>query len=256
MTAAAPQRAAIQYGTTYIPFDIERSERRATVALAVHGGRLVVTAPARATVARLEAVVRSRALWVKQQLRAPHAAEPAATAREFVSGETVRYLGRQYRLRVVTATPGARVHMDRGWLVVPIAGPARRTTAPLTGHAATAPEVRAALAAWLRARAEARLPERVAAWARRLGMPPPRVLIRDQRRRWGSCNHAGEVRLNWRIVQAPHGLIDYVIAHELVHGARGDVGHSPAFWAALGRVMPDYDLRRDRLRQLGPSLEW
>ena len=47
-----------------------------------------------------------------------------------------------------------------------------------------------------------------------------------------------------------------VVAHELAHVVRNDDTHSPAYWALLGRVMPDYDSRRDRLRTLGPSLEW
>lgn len=67
---------------------------------------------------------------------------------------------------------------------------------------------------------------------------------------------AGEVRLNWRIVQAPVYIIDYVVAHELVHVLRHDEAHGAEFWALLGRVMPDYEARRDRLRELGPCLEW
>ena len=116
--------------------------------------------------------------------------------------------------------------------------------------------VRAELARWYRAHAQERLPERVEVWAKKFGIRPPPLLIRDQRRRWGSCNRVGEMRLNWRIVQAPLALVDYVIAHELGHLVRGDDGHSAAFWAQLGRVMPDYDARRDALRALGPWLEW
>ena len=71
---------------------------------------------------------------------------------------------------------------------------------------------------------------------------------------WGSCDTKGVLRLNWRIVQAPKRLIEYVVAHEIVHVLHAD--HGRAFWAALGRVMPDYEARRDELRKLGPSLEW
>ena len=62
--------------------------------------------------------------------------------------------------------------------------------------------------------------------------------------------------MNWRIIQAPVTLVDYVVAHELDHSVLGDDGHSTAFWARLGRVMPDYDARKASLRVLGPSLEW
>ena len=171
----------------------------------------------------------------------------APPAREFVSGETFCYLGRQYRLRVVGGHGVPDVKMDRGWIVVAV---------PEAHEAEKARRVRGALVRWYRQHAEERLPERVEVWAKRFGIPAPTVLVREQRRRWGSCNEAGEVRLNWRIIQARLSLVDYVIAHELTHVVRGDDGHSAAFWAHLGRVMPDYDVRREALRVLGPSLEW
>lgn len=238
------ERSEIQFGTTHIPFVIRRSDRRGTVALAIDGGTLVVTAPAKATVARLNDLVRGKALWVKQHLQRAGRTE-TPRAREFVSGETFRYLGRQYRLRVDARATTPDVKLDRGWLVVP---------APPSHDQPR--HVRAALIRWYRHHAEQRLPERNAAWAKRFGVPAPTVLVRDQQRRWGSCNRAGEVRLNWRIVQAPYTLIDYVIAHELAHLVRRDDTHSPAFWALLGRRMPDYDARRDALRALGPALGW
>ena len=62
------------------------------------------------------------------------------------------------------------------------------------------------------------------------------------------------MRVNWRIVQAPIPLIEYVLAHELVHLTHRS--HGPEFWATLGRMMPDYEERRRRLRGIGPALEW
>ena len=61
------------------------------------------------------------------------------------------------------------------------------------------------------------LPERVAAWQPRAGVPMPRQVIADQRKRWGSCDRNGTIRLNWRIIQAPMRLVDYVVVQELVH---------------------------------------
>lgn len=240
------ERSEIHFGTTRIPFVIRRSDRRETVALAIDGGKLVVTAPTRATIDRLNAVVRGKAFWVKQQLRTT-ITQASPPEREFVSGETFRYLGRQYRLRVVPGSPDLEVKMALGWLVVPLVRSPGAENSRL---------VRDALVRWYRQHAEERLPERVEVWAKKFGIPPPTVIVREQRRRWGSCNQAGEVRLNWRIIQAPIALADYVIAHELDHVVRGDDGHNPAFWAQLGRVMPDYDQRRDALRLLGPSMEW
>jgi predicted metal-dependent hydrolase len=60
--------------------------------------------------------------------------------------------------------------------------------------------------------------------------------------------------LNWRIVQAPHRLIDYVVAHELVHLRHAD--HTRDFWTDLGVVMPEYEERREELRRIGRLLVW
>ena len=81
-----------------------------------------------------------------------------------------------------------------------------------------------------------------------LGTPVPRVIVADQQKRWGSCNQRGTIRLNWRIIQAPMRLIDYVVVHELVHLRHR--GHGRDYWQAIGRVMPDYERRREELRQV------
>ena len=78
---------------------------------------------------------------------------------------------------------------------------------------------------------------------------PSRVLIRNQRKRWGSCSSDGSIRLNWRIVMAEAALIDYVVVHELAHLAVMD--HSPRYWSVVERALPDYKARRKRLNEVG-----
>ncbi len=78
--------------------------------------------------------------------------------------------------------------------------------------------------------------------------------MKDQLKRWGSCDSRGRIRLNWRIIQAPMRLVDYVVVHELVHLLHKN--HTKEYWALLGRVMPDYEKRREELRRIGPRLEW
>lgn len=97
-------------------------------------------------------------------------------------------------------------------------------------------------------------PERVAAWRAKAGLPVPRVVIADQQKRWGSCDQRGTIRLNWRIIQAPMRLVDYVVVHELVHLRHR--GHGRDYWQAVGRVMPDYERRRENLRACGVGLAW
>jgi predicted metal-dependent hydrolase len=99
-----------------------------------------------------------------------------------------------------------------------------------------------------------RLPERARELWPLIGVEPADVLLREPRQRWGSCDARGALRLNWRIVQAPRRLIDYVVLHELAHLVHADHGND--FWTLLGRALPDYEKRRDELRLLGRRLVW
>jgi predicted metal-dependent hydrolase len=74
---------------------------------------------------------------------------------------------------------------------------------------------------------------------------PKRIEVRDLGFRWGSCGKNGVLRFNWKVLQLPVRLVDYILMHELVHLREGH--HGPAFWKALGRAMPDWQTRKDAL---------
>jgi hypothetical protein len=114
--------------------------------------------------------------------------------------------------------------------------------------------VKLALVAWYRQHAAERISERVRVWAKKMAIAAPAVLIRDQRRRWGSCDPKGNLRFNWRVILAPTRVVDYVVAHELVHLAHRH--HTTAFWSTLGKAMPEYESKRRRLREMGARYEW
>jgi len=208
--------------------------------------RLLVLAPEDVDVARLRSVVRQRGAWVLEKLRQAGDAELPTTAHEFVSGEGFTYLGRSFRLRVREAEEGEPARLEGGWLAITVQrglGLARRRQA-----------VRAAVIAWFKTRAAERLPERLARCVAHLERPQPRLLLRDQARRWGSCTSNAELRLNWRIVQAPMRLVDYVVAHEAVHLVYPN--HTASFWRALARLVPEVNARRAELRIRGAAFVW
>ena len=239
-----PETSAVTWGGRRLPYAIRRSVRRKkTVAVTVDaGGKVLVVAPVRLAAERLDEIVIRKAAWIVRRLRRAESHDPPPATREFVSGESVLYLGRHYRLKVHPDETGV-ARLRGGWLHVPApAGPQQ------------AAHVRAALVSWFRRHAAERLPERIAAWRATAGVPLPRVVIADQQKRWGSCDQRGTIRLNWRIVQVPMRLVDYVVVHELVHLRHR--GHDRDYWQAVGRVMPDYERRREDLRRCGIGLAW
>jgi len=120
-----------------------------------------------------------------------------------------------------------------------------RAAAPVAELSAA--ELRAA-----QARARRELPPRLLELAARYGLAVSRVSIRNQRSRWGSCSRAGHICLNWRLVQMPAWVRDYVMVHELMHLQRMD--HSRRFWRLVAAVCPEYLDARKWLREHATTL--
>jgi predicted metal-dependent hydrolase len=247
MNAPTVERSQVRFGTKTIGYAIKRSSRRATVSIAIDPSEgVLVTAPRPTTVERLDRLVHAKGPWVIERLKRRSDLPPAPPAREFVSGESFLYLGRQHRLRLDLGEAPRPLRLVGGWMRLPIP--------PSLPQDHRASFVRAALLDWYKPRAGRRLRARVKVWASKLQITEPELLLVEPRKRWGSASASGAVRLNWRIVQAPLTLVDYVVVHELMHVAHPN--HTASFWAAIGRVMPDYEERKAKLRQIGPQLEW
>ena len=98
----------------------------------------------------------------------------------------------------------------------------------------------------LRNRAKRELPGRLLELAARHALTVTRVSVRNQRWRWGSCSRSGHICLNWRLVQMPDAVRDYVMIHELMHLRRMD--HSPKFWKLVEAACPTFQTSRAYLR--------
>ena len=98
----------------------------------------------------------------------------------------------------------------------------------------------------LRERAMRELPRRLLELAADHGVVVTRVSVRNQRWRWGSCSRNGHLSLNWRLVQMPDAVRDYVMIHELMHLRQMD--HSPTFWKLVAAACPDFEAARAWLR--------
>lgn len=238
------ERGSVRFGNTTIGYEVRRSKRRRkTVQITMDGGGVQVAAPMTTPEDELRAIVRRRAPWILS-----HASgEMLETApKRFVSGETLPYLGRNVRMIVDTGEvhlPEVRFDHWRFRVAVPegLEGEERQQ------------RIRRAIVGWYRDRAAERLPNLVKRWWPRLGQGErSRVLIRDQRQRWGSCAPDGTLRFNWRAMMLPPALIEYIVVHELAHLTHRN--HSTDFWSLMAEAMPDAQQRRQRLREAGRTL--
>jgi len=231
------EQRQLVYGTRSIPYTL-RYEVRKTLGITVHPDLTVlVQAPVGTQPAEVETAVRRRARWIGQRLDDYARYSPDLPPREYVSGETHRYLGRQYRLKVVEDQPEG-LTMDGQFMLVAV----RDKT--------VAGRVEQLVGRWYRDRAREVFAERVAACYPRvqgLGVAPPVLSVRAMRTRWGSASAAGRITLNLKLVQVPATLIDYVVYHELCHLVAPH--HGRAFYDLLGKVLPDWRERRERLNR-------
>lgn len=224
----------LQQGTQTLRFWVQYSGRRKTLGLTVNAAGIRVTAPPGTSLELIRQMLAPKAPALLARMGQLEAVQAAPRLpRQYVSGESLRLLGRPLVLRrLVAEDVNVKLHGSRVYLTAPDEQAAQ-----------------SALEAWYAAGARTVFTERVPLWASRLGVSPGNILIRSQRARWGSCDAYGNLRLNWRLVMAPLTLIDYVLAHELAHLRAPD--HSPHFWAALRSVMPNYEARKQRLAQQG-----
>ncbi len=239
---------SVRFGNTDIHYEVRRSERRKkTVQITIDGAGVQVVAPADTPASQVKAILRKRAAWI---LRHSREDTPPPAPKRFVSGETMPYLGRNVKLIVETADPGAnagapslRFDHWRFRVAIPesLEGDARQQSVQL------------AFERWYRIRAEHRLGDGVRRWWHRLGNEgEPKTLIRNQRQRWGSCAPDGTLRFNWRVMMLEPSLVEYVIVHELCHLSVNN--HSADFWQLMASILPDTERRRRRLREAGKTL--
>jgi predicted metal-dependent hydrolase len=244
----ARQMASLTFGGTRIVYQIQRSQRRRTLAITVNpDATVVVMAPKGERAVRIAAEMQRKAAWIVKQQDWIHRHHPKRP-RQFVSGETFLYLGRQYHLRIAREAKANRstILQSRGsfWIQLPSASTADDGV----------PATRRLLVRWYRQHAQEYLNVCATDLARKLGVMFASVRPLDMKTRWGSGGPNGHLRFNWRIIMAPRRLVEYVVAHELCHIVHNQ--HSPEFWRLLGRILPDYEQLRQQLAEFGPSYDF
>lgn len=197
---------------------------------------MVVTAPEGTSREKIQKVVESRKLWLYEKIQ--HAQKysplPHPPGKELVSGESLFYLGRQYRIELVDGS--GEIEFAQKFLV----------PRSLAGKPAL-------FRKWFIARAEEKILPRVATHAKNLGVHYNAAKIGDGKFRWGSCTPHDNVIFNWRLIKAPIFVIDYILVHELAHLI--EQNHTPEFWNILRAQSPTMEKAKIWLQKNGALLE-
>ncbi len=222
-----------------LTFTLRRSDRRKTVGITVdRDGSLILSAPTDCPLDLVERTAREKQFWVYTKLAEKEARSHPLPRKEFVNGEGFSYLGRSYRLRLIKPStpelpiPALRLHQGRFLLQ-------ERARTHAREH----------FIAWYTEHGRPWLCRRVALFADRIGVAPRAIALRPLGYRWGSCTADGQLNFHWRTILLPPRIVEYIVAHELVHLCEGR--HDKDFWKRLERAMPDFDVRKQWLAEYG-----
>jgi len=193
-------------------------------------GALRVTMPWRGSRAEAERFVGERHEWIERER---YARSLEAGSREpWTSGAVITLRGAEVMLQVAPID-GSRVRVTVGECAIAVRGDA-------------ASDLRPHVERHLRRVAERDLPDRLRVLAADHALQVVGVTVRAQRSRWGSCSPSGRISLNWRLIQLPPHVSDYVLLHELAHLRH--LNHSARFWREVDRLCPWHREARTWLR--------
>jgi predicted metal-dependent hydrolase len=183
-------------------------------------GAARVTVPRAGSLAEAHRFAARNVAWLEKQLLR-HAQRPDRP-QTWQAGTEVFFRGERVRLEPGANGQAGLIHL--GSETIPVADPAADLRPPVERH--------------LRRLAAGELPPRVLELATLHQLPVRRVTVRNQRSRWGSCSRRGTISLNWRLVQTPPSVRDYLVLHELAH--LREMNHSRRFWNEVARLCPGY----------------
>lgn len=237
MNTLPERKLSIIYGDEVIDFEVlESPSHTQKILIKVYADcRVVASTPLNADDKTIIDAVKQRSRWIYKQLRGFREQSKFITPRQYKSGESHFYLGKQYQLKVIhDDTKPKGVKLLRGKLEV-------------NALDANLESIQSHLKEWYRSRAkvifEVRL-QRILEQALWVG-DKPEIRLVTMRTQWGNCSPSGVLTLNPHLVKAPTICIDYVILHELCHLAEHN--HSDRFYQLLTQVMPDWETIKERL---------
>lgn len=228
-------RETIEYGSKTIEFQLHYSNRKTLGITVTPELDIVVKAPIDASLEAIKEKVRKKAPWIIKQQSFFLSFIPKTPERRYVSGETHLYLGRQYRLKIISN--------ERGW--VKIKGPFIEVSTLDKSR------VKEQVKGWYLENARNKIipmAEKLIEQFKKYEIEASEIVFREMPTRWGSCTPKGKIILNPELIKAPKGCIEYVIIHELCHLVHHD--HTQKFIDLQTKEMPTWERWKMKLEKL------
>ncbi|AOM82070.1 M48 family metallopeptidase [Salisediminibacterium beveridgei] len=231
------EKHQIEYNNKTIVFFVERKNVKNVNVNIKPDMSVVISANEHVPMEFIEKLIHRRASWILKHVNAFEKVQPERKSeREYVSGESLKYLGKQYRLRVIKVDHVKQegVKYFRGYLHVYVKDAEDKV------------RKKNLIEQWMRKRASIIFQEQLAkAYGKvvKYGVDQPEISVRVMKSRWGSALvDQKTIQLNFELIKAPKACIEYVVLHELIHFIHNN--HSEAFYTLLDVLMPDWEDRK------------
>jgi predicted metal-dependent hydrolase len=220
-----------------LDYQLERRQRR-TVGLKITASGLVIHAPRRIAQSYLESLILQKSDWIRKKLAS--LTENKIPQVQWEDNEQLLLLGNPISLSIRHDARSRAVVYEPGLLLLALP------------NTADVMQISRKVIQWYKKQALNDFSRRLQILSAKLGVPLPKLFLSNAKSRWGSCNSKQEIRLNWRLLQAPPHIINYVICHELAH--LKEMNHSAKFWAVVASIFPDYKAAEKELKAWSPKL--
>lgn len=220
-----------------LDYQLERRQRR-TVGLKITASGLVIHAPRRIAQSYLESLILQKSDWIRKKLAS--LTENKIPQVQWEDNEQLLLLGNPISLSIRHDARSRAVVYESGLLLLALP------------NTADVMQISRKVIQWYKKQALNDFSRRLEILSAKLAVPLPKLFLSNAKSRWGSCNSKKEIRLNWRLLQAPPHIINYVICHELAH--LKEMNHSAKFWAVVASIFPDYKAAEKELKAWSPKL--
>lgn len=227
------------YGRSKIEYLLIYEERKNLAITVMPDKSVVVKAPTTSGFDVIQAKLQKRGQWVLRQINYFDKFHPLQPEREYLSGETHYYLGRQYRLRI----------KKNGQESVKLIG---KFFQLLTKDINNVEHIRSQMNQWYADHAKLMINYRAELYAKQILGSNHEIIdtkYKFLKQRWGNYDPNGEITFNIELVKTPIQCIDYVIVHELCHVIYSN--HEKSFYNLMGTLIPDWQERKEKLELFG-----
>lgn len=225
-----------------IPYRLRRSLRAKRLQMALRQQQIEIVAPPHISNQMILQFLFSQQNWLYRQTHRKRS--PSLWPSQLLSGEAITFRANHYFLNIKYAKRAETILQDSHLL---LKMPWR------TRCEAFESKVKIQIIKWYQQEAKVLIEKSLQEYCPKLGRWPRAIKVKQQKTRWGSCGIDGNININWLLVLAPPGVLEYVVVHELCHLFYRN--HGVRFWQKLADSMPDFKQYENWLSRHGHSLQ-